>query len=1348
MKPSQQLNSNCCSLHGNLFLPFQLQKVFAGTNTHQEPKAYAIPNGVTLKEECSRGFNIARAEWVEFNKQQNRTDITETQRLANTTHFVKQLLSFSLGYQLKEVDPIFVPYMPDRKTPEDRFFPVTLLANEIPVAIVDSSHSLDERHPCITYTNGDTFKKTAFQIIQELINGVSDYVWGFVSNGLTLRLVHKITFLTIPCYVEFNLEEMFSGGDYAEFFHMWELLHASRTKKNPKGQNVWDQWVTEGVESGQPAREALSANLEQALQILGEGFINTEGNEALLARLQARPNTNILATNNNQVVPLTAQEYQHELLLLIYRFLFVFCLEERKILNTFIKDSPENELARQRYLEGYAFHRFIEPSRKLRFQNEHHDAWDSVVLVLKSLENGEPRLALPALGVLFKADRCQDLMTAKLSNQYLFQAMEKMRWAVINGSLTTIDYKNMDTEELGSIYEGLLELIPEINFERMNFSFAHALGNERKSSGSYYTPDFLVQSLIKTALDPVIKQKLETNPNAPEKALLSLKVIDPACGSGHFLLAAARRIAKELADIRAGNDVVTPEIYRSAMHDVVKNCIYGVDLNPMAIELTKIALWLEGFAEGTPLSFLDHHIKVGNALLGVLDLDSIKLGIPDDAYVVTDKDIEAEFNLTQSDVCKRLKAVNKKARDNSVNKGLLETVPLFEGSARKVELSFSKTDNEQLKEKLYLQYQATLQKDPKKIACDLYIAAFLSPKTQSNEYNVPTSNNLFKFLYSPDSLQANDFALAQKATEVCEQNHVFHWSFEFPEVYNGDDVGFDCVLGNPPWEKPKVEDEKWFAAKENSIVNAKTAAIRKKMLKALSQGEFGSTYLDITNDEIRIAWEKDLYKQYAQDKHAAGAFSSFGHLRGESARFPLTGVGDTNLYAYFSELAKDIRKETGTAGLVLPLGILTDNATQAFSRKILNGQVISGYSFINTEHIFKDVFDKCTFVLLTLQKSDLTDFVFYATNIKDLDVAERHVHFEADDFKLINPNTETCLPVRSETDLQLCRKIYKQAPILLNTSKQLEINPWHIKTMRMFDMANDSNLFHTSKDNNSLVPLYEGKFFHQFDHRWSTLDTSRSKDTKFMSLTQEEKEQPSFLIQTRYWVDFSEVNKKLSAKEWTQHWMLVWRGIGRATDERTLIATVLPANVGSCDKSTLLFPFVSDKTAACLLAILNSLTVDYVLRIKHSSANVNLFILLQLPILPPEAFKEEDVEFICKRVAMLTRTADDINAVWLTDYPCYTFQKPVERLKIRAELDAYIARMYGLTRDELRYVLDPSDVKGDNFPSETFPSLKKKQIKEFGEYITQRLVLEAFDKLEAGTLTEQSLLLVVLAQQI
>ena len=1010
---------------------------------------------------------------------------------------------------------------------------------------------------------------------------------------------------------------------------------------------------------------------------------------------------------------------------------------------------PDYARACKLYEEGYSFKRLRDRALLQRLYTDHHDLWPSVKVVFKALAKGEEILALPALGGLFDEGQCPDLMApdVNLTNANLLHAMHLMRWANLQGVFTVIDYRNMNTEELGSIYEGMLELVPQVHFkdqlDRFSFSFefVQANANERKSTGSYYTPDALVQSLIKTALDPVIEQKLKEHPEDPEGALLSLKVIDPACGSGHFLLAAARRITERIMQQKAFLEDTEEIEYRKILHKVIAHCIYGVDINPMAVELAHMALWLEGFAENKALNFIGHHVKVGDSLLGVMDLNVLKLGISGDAYKPQAPIGKGQFALSLSDkaVCATLKKRNTKERkifaENMLDTGLNGLDSLGEslqhlGYADLDQLTADTLHAEELKAQQHARNQQALEDTVEFKACNLLLSAFLSEKTTATEHLVPTTKDIDLLITDPEGFEQRHKDMIDHAAQVCAENHVLHWPLAFVEVMA--QGGFDCVLGNPPWEKPKVEDVKFFATRLPEVANAKTAAIRKKMIDALA--------------ESPDQYKRNVFIDYVKAQYRAAAFSTINHLSAEDGgRFPLTGVGDTNLFAYFAEHDLTLKKASGTMGFVAPTGIVLDDATKRFAQTIFSqGLVSSLYHFNNTEGIFPAVDGRYSFVLLTLAQAEHADCVFYATNPKHLEDSKRHLSFEPGDIALINPNTQTALLVRSEYDLELCRKLYRAAPVLVKDGAdgRSEVNPWHMQTMRMLDMANDSDCFESLSQQDAatayeqgFVPLYEGKMFWQFDHRFASFgydDKGALVDASNVELAQ--KQDQAYSALPRFWVKAPLVKERWKQKGWDKPWMLAWRSIARATDERTLIVSALPSKYGLGHSATVFVSSANDEKAACLLAVLNSLVVDLVLRIKLSGANVSLFYLKQLPVLPPEAFAPEDVEFIASRVAKLTRTADDINAVWLTDYPAYTFQEPKERVAIRAELDAYIAKMYGLTREELAYILDPAAVLGPDHPSVTFPGLKRKETELYGEYLTQRLVLKAYDDLTSGVL--------------
>lgn len=1323
-------NSTCYQLEGNLFLSNQLEKAFVGQNHRQKPQDYQLPPGITIKEECSRAFRIGKASWDIFAQVFSRTDLTSQDCLNRTREFAKNLLGEALGYQFVPIENVEIG---ERKYPIA--FEASGLQNAkdtalLPVTVVQPPNTLDTAVKELAVDGGGSSKKSAFSLVQEFLNASDEYRWGFAFNGLTLRLVRDSMSLTRPSFLEFNLQEIFANDDYAEFVHLWMVLHASRVTLT-ENNTAWDLWIKEGEEEGQPARDALSASIKEALLTLGNGFIREPSNDDLRKALSDGS--------------LSAKGYTHELLRLMYRFLFIFCLEERELLH--VKENTDaNRLARERYQLGYSFHRYREMSRKKRFQNKFTDAWESVKIVFKGLQAGEPLLALPALGGLFNETQCPHLSKATLPNSAFFEAMYSMRWAEINKVLAPIDYKNMGTEELGSIYESLLELVPAVNTTYRTFGFMSDVGtsSERKKTGSYYTPDAFVQLLIKSALDPMIEKRLKENPQAPEKALLDLRVVDPACGSGHFLLAAARRIAEKLALSRAHDEIVTPANYRLALRDVIQHCIYGVDLNPLAVELARMALWLEGYAEGMPLSFLDHHLKIGNSLLGVFDLLALNKGIADDAYKVNGQDSKV--------VCDELKKINKAER-----KGLIKAQEL---DAQSLALVYNELDNGYLnqiesihssdlageisKEKIYQKYLETFSQNNVKQACDLQIAAYLSDKNEYTKDKVATTAAVSRTYLYPDRLLAQDAIKIQFAREVCDNAHVFHWLLEFPQVFASG--GFDCVLGNPPWEKAKVEDVKWFAKRQPAIAEAATAAIRKEMITALEMGQFSAKYfknsyfedqgkaVEISYSEDQSKADKALFNQYMRAQKNAASFAIFGHLsEDDGGRFPFTGTGDTNLASYFSELVLHLRKVDGSAGVVVPTGVITDDATKAYSQFILDGHTQSLYHFNNTEKLFP-IHSSYSFVLITLRDTEETDCVFYATNLGHLEDPQRHVVFEKGDLKLFNPNTKTCVLMRSKQDLEICRKIYHAAPVLIKEADGEGGNPWGLRTMSMFHMTNDSNLFHR-KYQDGYVPLYEGKLFHQFDNRWATYDVINKKGERIeRDVTQTEKEDFFYQILPKFWVDPNEVIFKFTDKKtkicwWSEPWMLSFRSISRSTDERTVITTVLPSMLAAGNSSGLLFPKQSPNLVACLLANLNALVLDFIARIKQSGANLNLFVLKQLPVLPPSAYNSKDISYIKARVAQLTKNNDVLANIWLTDCVSCVFQSQEDRLKIRAELDAYFAHLYGLTRDELRYILDPSDVMGEDFHSVTFPGLKANEKKKFGEYLTQRLVLEAYDEL-------------------
>ncbi len=355
-------------------------------------------------------------------------------------------------------------------------------------------------------------------------------------------------------------------------------------------------------------------------------------------------------------------------------------------------------------------------------------------------------------------------------------------------------------------------------------------------------------------------------------------------------------------------------------------------------------------------------------------------------------------------------------------------------------------------------------------------------------------------------------------------------------------------------------------------------------------------------------------------------------------------------------------------------------------------------------------------------------FSFFSRTIADFADRRRHYTLGANEIARINPNTKTAPIFRTRYDADLTAKIHSRVPILMEDGKDGG-NPWGISFMAMFHMANDSGLF-LSEPGPGRLPLLEAKMLHQFDHRWCTYDRGDTRD-----LTMQEKCDPSFEPTPQYWLDEAHVRERLAEKQWTRKWLIGWRDICRGTDERTLIASILPL-AGMGHKLPLIFPTAPESQVTAFYGCLNSLVCDYVARQKLGGTSMVYFVLKQVPILPPDRFDTAAISWLQPRLLELTYTSNSL-APFARDLgfegPPFPWNQDRRALR-RAELDAWYARAYGLTRDELRYILDPADVMGEDYPSETFRVLKNNEIKSFGEYRTRRLVLEAWDRMEAGDL--------------
>ncbi|WP_175924346.1 Eco57I restriction-modification methylase domain-containing protein [Burkholderia latens] len=1300
------------TIEGGLLAPDFLNKIARLEAPEQTESDYDVPRGLKLRDEIGRYWKIAQNLWQDFQAIRKRTDVDA---FAVTVRdflepFCRQVLGFA---DLRPVGQVVL---------DERVFPLGFSAGDGRVPLVFSSHDQALDKPGSRYGDG-VRRRSPFLLAQEYLNASERSMWAVVSNGLEFRILRDNPSFTRPAYVTADLEAIFQEGLYPDFTALWLAAHATRFgKADLKSSDCpLERWRNASQEEGVRARDRLRIGVTDALRALGTGFVAHPANAGLRQSIQTGQ--------------LSAQSFFEQLLRLIYRFIFLATIEDRELV--FAPDADAD--AKSRYQQGYSLQRLRQLAALRRSYDRHSDLWQSFRITVVGLGKGLPALGLPALGGLFDADQCSDLNDAALENKALLEALFSLCFSREGAALSRVNYRDMDSEELGSIYESLLELVPvfTVTGGARIFGFvgddgeSSTRGNARKLTGSYYTPDSLVQELIKSALEPVIAQTLSTNPQEPVKALLGLTVCDPACGSGHFLLAAARRIAEEVARLNAPDGNPLLEDYRHALRDVVTHCIYGVDKNPLAVELARTALWLEAYTPDRPLTFIDHHLRCGDALLGVLDRGVLEGGIPDKAFSELSGDDKVVAKGLRKANREALKAIEK-ARQQSQHMFNLE----FESGSAMAALEALPNDtlaSLEAKRLAYREAEAQIAGSRGRLAADLFVAAFILPKTMDTERHVPTSQDIWLVLNGGDPRPG----VAAVASEAARSAQVLHWWQAFPHVKAKG--GFDVLLGNPPWERIKLQEEEFFASRSPLISDAGNKTERARRIALLAEGMLLHTlYPDVEVAQGLVPpnhAEQQIYADYAAAHRAASVAKCFAR---ESGRYPMTGVGDVNTYALFAESFAQLVAKSGRAGFIVPSGIGTDDSTKRYFQYLVEGgKLVSFFGFDNARRIFPAVHPDTPFALLTIGSAkDGGELAHYLLGAEHLTDSRRRFRLTSDDFRLINPNTLTCPIFRSERDAELTKKIYRNVPVLLaerESGSALRTNPWRLTLLRMFHMTEDSSLFRTSSGN-GLVPLYEAKMVHQFDHRWWSYESSEQE----IDDNNQKRLSPNYSVKPRYWVESSELQRWFQDKKWKYNWLMGWRDITNATNERTVIATVFPLAAVGNQLPLFFFDRQDERRFAVFLANLSVLVFDFVARQKVGGTHLNYFLLAQLPVLPPEHYSDEDLDFIVPRVIELTYTAYDLKP-WAEDlgFRGDPFVWNLERRAVlRAELDAYYARLYGLSRDDLRYILDPADAMGVDYPSETFRVLKNNEIREFGEYRTRRLVLEAWDKQSAMSLQD------------
>ena len=1107
-------------------------------------------------------------------------------------------------------------------------------------------------------------------------------------------------------------------------------------------------------------------------------------------------------------------EVRDATLVVLYRLLFILYAEDRDLLP--VRDERYDDYGLRERVRGDIGRR---KDRGDTFSETASRYWLAVDDLCRAIDAGDPSIGLPPYdGGLFDGRRAPLLARVRLGDRVMADVIDALSFEAGPQGRRYINYRDLSVQQLGSIYERLLEHEIVRNGDEIAVRpnvFA------RKGSGSYYTPDELVGLILEETIGPLVRARLDAFAERveelrrsrapamlkvqdlerfdPAQKLLELKVCDPAMGSGHFLVGLvdylADRVIASMAEAEAAMegyvsplaadiDAVRDTVLRNARGSgwtvrpeqlddrhvvrrmVLKRCVYGVDKNPMAVELAKVSLWLHTFTVGAPLGFLDHHLRCGDSLFGCWVRQGIERAEEGGSLFLQEPLSRAvgatlsmqtveRLNDAEIDEAHRSAGVFAEVRDGTEPlDAFLSLVHAFEW------LNPRDEEDEAAIQSLLLGAFG----DPVDIAMGAAPGTNDPSGSGVNERGEPERFAL---------LRERARWLVARAREVAREEGFLNWQVAFPGVWSDwGEVewygGFDAVIGNPPWDRMKLQQVEWFAARRPEIAHAQRADDRKRMIGALRD----------EGDPL-----------FAEFERASERADSALRVARTSGDYPYLSRGDVNLYSLFVERAMTLAGPHGFVGLLTPSGIASDKTAAPFFRSIATGGRLQAlYDFENRRVFFPDVhasFKFCVFVASRQRLSEPAHCSYYLHNVSELKDPERRFPLTAEDFAAVNPNTGTAPIFRTRRDAELTTEIYRRLPVLVDRSTGKERKTWPVKYATMFHMTNDSGRFRTREEleeregawsiggsrfesaSGTWLPLYEGKMVQGFDHRAARIVVNPEnlhRPASPLPATLEQHSDPDWLPTPQYWIEESHVsgvqpdtaigNRQSAVTETVNppqsvdtgrvprslisHWWIGWKDVTAPTNIRTVIAAAIPySGVGNT------FPILlSDGTrdafvsaAPLMLANLNAVPLDYVARQKVQGQHLNWYIVEQLPVVPPEHYNsvrfgpKTAAEIVREAVLELTYTAHDM-ASFARDLgfveetgatrPPFRWDEG-RRLRLRAKLDAVFFHLYGVTdRDDIRYVYS------------TFPIVERQETAAYGGYRSRDLCLAYLNTLAAG----------------
>lgn len=1101
--------------------------------------------------------------------------------------------------------------------------------------------------------------------------------------------------------------------------------------------------------------------------------------------------------------PAYLDEVRQGALILLYRLLFVLYAEDRNLLPDETGPYAEFCLTRVRFdvakreEEGRPYPKGVVT------------IWPRLMTIFSAIGEGNDDLGIPPYnGGLFDPNAAPILTRVQLPDATvatIILALSHEPDAGDGRGLRYINYRDLSVQQLGSVYERLLEY--KLAADGPNVTVAlSAFG--RKSSGSYYTPDELVQLIIARTLGPLVdeaetafsaKTKLaKTKPDElaaldPAEAILRLKVCDPAMGSGHFLVTLVDWMTDRVLEAMAASELAVPgyvspvsarietirdrilkeadehkwPIVRAHLDNkavvrrmVLKRCVYGVDLNPMAVELAKVALWLHSFTVGAPLSFLDHHLVCGNALFG----ERVR-PVMDWAYggnlLVNDmvqrargaaRGMEKVEELTDADIAEAKSSKSLFDDVQVVTKDLRSFMDLVHGVRW--------ADGNRGKSRAIARLQRGDFGDPIGLLQGTVNPPEVSGAQQAllDGQRTRLSKDDKKLLADGEDRAALPGILADVRAALSRERFL-HWEVAFPGVWtdwesNEPIGGFDAVIGNPPWDRMKFQEVEWFAERRLEVAMAARASDRKRMVATL------------------LATTDPIVADYKAAKARAEGSALVARNCGS---YPLLSGGDVNIYSLFVERALALVKPAGIVGLLTPSGIAADKSASDFFKSVATtGRLGSLIDFENRGIFFEDVHNSFKFCVLVLagpaRSFAETECAFFLHSIDTLADPERAFTLAPADFAKVNPNTGTAPIFRTRRDAEITTGIYDRLPVLVDRRKVDAVTVFPVRYSTMFHMTNDSGLFVTKAElektaypvgggrwrrgAEEFVPLYEGKMVQAFDHRAANVivnPANLNRPAQPEAATDEQRADPAWLPNPQYMVSSGAIDWPAGLG-----WALSFKDIGASTNVRTMIAAMVPFCAAS-NKLPLLLPDVSStkkggkgqaiahyaEDAPLLLANLNSTPFDFVARQKLHSTTLNLFIVEQLPVVRPSAYAREfgpktARNIVREQVLALTYNAHDM-APFARDMghvdPTTGEVKPPfrwdarDRLRRRAKLDALYFMLYfpSSTHVEMEALRLTAA-----YIYSTFPIVEREEMAAHDRYLSRDLCLLYLNALAAG----------------